>query len=90
MSERLPTVDHFSPANEQALLDWLVQTEVDSLDQPHILVCRDLESNIVSYGGPFPSAMEALCVAQREHDEEARANSGRPTLQFAVAPLLPG
>ncbi len=62
-------------------------SEIELLDGPHIVVCRDTETGDAMYSGPFPTGLEALARAQRDHDSERAA--GSTTLEFSVAPLFP-
>lgn len=61
-------------------------SELELLDGPHIVVCRDTETGDAMYSGPFPTGLEALARAQRDHDSERAA--GSTTLEFSVAPLF--
>lgn len=73
------------------VVDYLVRAEVESLDHPFIVVCRDPSTGSVSYSGPYHSGLAALQAAEREHRAELRAAAGEPgSLEFSVAPLAPG
>jgi hypothetical protein len=63
-------------------------TEVDELDLPHIVVCRDEETGAVSYSGPFRDGLDALLFAEREAVVDRELNDG-DALRFSVAALYP-
>lgn len=62
---------------------------VSELEVPHIVVCRDHETGVVTYSGPFPDAVAALVFAERERVLDGELNSGAP-LGFGIAALFPG
>ncbi len=61
-------------------------TEVELIDEPHIVVCRDTETGITMYSGPFRTGLEAMARAQRDQDSERAAGSS--VLEFTIAPLF--
>jgi hypothetical protein len=70
------------------LSELLSSAGVAEVDMPHIVVCRDDESESVSYSGPFPDGLTALVFAERETELDRRLNDGDP-LTFSVAALYP-
>lgn len=62
--------------------------EREELDLPHIVVCRDGETGVVSYSGPFRDGIEAMVFAEREAVVDRELNDGE-LLSFSVAALYP-
>lgn len=58
------------------------------IDLPHIVICRDPETSVVSYTGPFRDGMAALAFAERESERD-RAFSPDGPMEFTVAALCP-
>lgn len=73
----------FDPAAEV-----LFRVEVTELTRPHIVVTRDVLSGRVSFAGPYPSAVAALCAADTEA-QVAKDLWGGSDLSFSVAALYP-
>lgn len=76
------------------LIEHLVRSGVDELDQPHVVVCTDPATGSSSYLGPYPDALSAAVAAEvgREvaaTDADPRAGDADPLthLRFTVAPL---
>lgn len=69
------------------LTEAYVASEVELIDDPHIVVCRDTETGVAMYSGPYRTGLEAMVRAQR--DEESERAAGESTLEFSVAPLFP-
>ncbi len=69
------------------LTEAYVASEVALIDEPHIVVCRDTETGVAMYSGPYPTGLEAMTRAQRDAESERAA--GESTLEFSVAPLFP-
>lgn len=67
------------------LINSIARTEATELDMPHIVAIRDTPTGIVSYAGPYSSALAALVAAEQEAD-------GLPEdeqLTFSILPLFP-
>ncbi|MFL6059968.1 MAG: hypothetical protein ACJ72E_01960 [Marmoricola sp.] len=62
--------------------------ELEELDLPHIVVCRDAGTGAVSYSGPFRDGLDAMVFAERESVVDAELNDG-DCLSFSVAALYP-
>jgi hypothetical protein len=62
----------------------LCQISLEELDLPHVVICHDDESGLLTYAGPFGTAMEALVAAEAESTESAGTQ-----LRYSVAPLYP-
>lgn len=58
------------------------------LDLPHIVMCMDPSGAVVSYFGPYTSALEAMVAAEIEGEIEREAAGGMP-VTFHVAALYP-
>lgn len=61
----------------------------EEIELPHIVVCRDIETGLTSYSGPFRSGLAALVAAERERVIDDATNDGAP-MAFSVAALHPG
>ncbi len=59
----------------------------EEIDRSHILICRDSETGVVSYSGPFPNGLAALVAAEREREVDDATNDGAPMI-YSVAALL--
>ena len=68
--------------------DLLYRLEVAELARPHIVVTRDVRNDRVSFAGPYPSAVEALCAADTECQVNKDLGNG-DLLTFHVAALYP-
>lgn len=69
------------------IADSMVRHEMEEIDHPHVMVCRDRASGFVSLAGPFPDGYSALLAAERD----ARTLEGPEGehLEFSVLPLHP-
>jgi hypothetical protein len=73
----------------QELLARVVSAaERDELDLPHLVVCRDEQTGVTSYTGPFRDGLAALVFAERESLVDRGLDDGDPLL-FSVAALYP-
>jgi hypothetical protein len=70
----------------QLLTQAFLAAELELIDGPHIVICRDRETGAAMYCGPYPSGIEAMAKAHR--DQEAELAAGSVGLEFAVAPLF--
>lgn len=59
----------------------------EEIELPHLVICRDTETGITSYAGPFDDGLSALVHADRECASERAA--GNHTMTFRVAALFP-
>jgi hypothetical protein len=67
--------------------DIVVQSLLDDLDLPHVVVCGS-STGIITLTGPFPTALAALEAAAREEAHE-RAQDPQSDLTFGVRALNP-
>lgn len=61
------------------LLENVVTESVREIDGPHLVICRDPHTGLMSFQGPFPDGLSALVAADQEDE----------SLQVSVAPLVP-
>ncbi|MCW2752763.1 MAG: hypothetical protein JWQ32_174 [Marmoricola sp.] len=64
----------------------ILAAEVELIDGPHIVICRDVETGAAMYSGPYPTGIEAMGKAHR--DQESERAAGSFGLEFSVAPLF--
>jgi F420-dependent methylenetetrahydromethanopterin dehydrogenase len=76
---------------DEALTELLMRrvaaTEAEEVSLPHILITLDVVTNVVTYSGPYASAVDALRAADVERSrQEQRHPDWRVTID--VAPLF--
>lgn len=81
--------DEICSANVYELLARAIgAAEVAEVEMPHIVICRDEETGVLSYSGPFTDGLEALVYAERESAVDRALNAGEP-MRFSAAALYP-
>ena len=65
----------------------IIATESEALDGPHVVVCRSRSTGVLTFSGPYPSALDALTAV--DGDERAERRAGNRDLAFHVARLFP-
>lgn len=81
-STQAPLAARSLPEVMHRLRETVVSGLVDDLDRPHVLVCTESSTGVVSYQGPFVDALSASAAAER-------SMTGDEGLRCVVAPLLP-
>jgi hypothetical protein len=69
------------------VVDALVAGAMAELEGPHLVICRDPETHLLTFAGPYADGMAAMCAAEQDllHD---RTQFPESRLEFSVAPLL--
>ncbi|MFD1247357.1 hypothetical protein ACFQ3F_06115 [Nocardioides ginsengisoli] len=57
----------------------------DELSLPHIVITRDVPTGVLTYSGPYPSALEAMAAADAERCRSTQDPGWEVT--FDIAPL---
>lgn len=86
LAESEVPVDEVLQRMSDLVTNALVADSVDSLSQPHVLICHDPETGFTAYSGPFDDGMAALVAAQQTLDEELEPEQAC-RMHLQVAPL---
>lgn len=81
-----PLADHLRHLTE-VVTDALVADAVESIDEPHILICDEAETGLSTYSGPYASGLEALAAALHEQEALGATEGDRRSYRFRVAQL---
>lgn len=73
-------------AVERLLIEGVVREALREMDAPHLVVCHDPTTGLVSHQGPYATGYEAVVAAEMEAIDVAM---DAPELSYSVAPLLP-
>jgi len=77
---------------DEALTELLIRrvaaTEAEEVSLPHILVTVDVVTNVVTYSGPFASAVDALRAADLERSRQQQQCHPGWGVTVDVAPLF--
>jgi hypothetical protein len=84
--DRPPAAPHSDPV-DRLVEDIVVQSLLEDLDLPHVVVCRT-GTGSTTLMGPFPTALAALEAAARDEAQE-RAEDPDTDLAFGVQALNP-
>jgi hypothetical protein len=72
---------------ERLVEEIVVETLMEELDLPHVMVCRD-DTDSITLVGPYPTALAAVEAAARAEAQE-RAVDPDTDLAFGVQALNP-
>lgn len=77
---------------DEAIVELLIRqvaaTEAEEVSLPHIVVTRDLVTNVVTYNGPYANAIDALRAADNEHLRQQTQTHPDWRVSVDVAPLF--
>lgn len=82
-----PPNDDFEAAVQNIkarLTESIIETEVRTMERPHVVVCEAMGSEFISYVGPFSSGFAALARAE----QEAGQLTPKDRIRYSVAPLF--
>ena len=68
--------------------DAVTAEALREIDLPHIVICRDPETGVASYTGPYRDGLEALIFAERESERDLEFNPDG-AMKFEVSALFP-
>jgi hypothetical protein len=69
------------------IAESVVDLEIDEIDGPHVVACRDVESGHAVYTGPYSSGLAALVAAETDRRLDGRMSSAG-AFEYAVIPLV--
>lgn len=88
MNERKPPA-YGTMGDANQVMEGCIRMLAESMDGPHIVICRDLHAGTNSYEGPYDDGLTAVLAADREAAWD-RAHHTRSWMVYTVAPLLVG